>query len=106
MTDKVGLYITFWAAPGKSAELLAVVRTMLEVVEGEAGTLAYGFHTTASGDKEGVAVYEIYENAEAQRLHNFSDAIGALKGRLGPLLAGAPERHQIVPVSGSKGLPF
>jgi quinol monooxygenase YgiN len=105
MSEKVGLYITFWAAPGKAAALLAEVQSMLEVVRGENGTLAYGFHTV-SGEREGVSVYEIYASAEAQRIHGQSAAIDALRPRLAALLAGPPERHQIVPVPGSKGLPF
>jgi quinol monooxygenase YgiN len=105
MSEKVGLYITFWAAPGKADELLNAVRTMLDVVKDEVGTLAYGFHTV-SGEREGVSVYEIYANAEAQQVHGESSAIATLKARLPHLLAAPPERHKITPVAGSKGLPF
>jgi quinol monooxygenase YgiN len=105
MSEKVGLYITFWAAPGKAGELLKEVTGMLDVVRGETGTLVYGFHKV-SGDLEGVSVYEIYENAEAQRVHGDSAAIAALKGRLQHLLGAPPERYKISPVAGSKGLPF
>ena len=40
MSEKVGLYITFWAAPGRTDELLKEVRTMLNVVRDEGGDSA------------------------------------------------------------------
>lgn len=106
MSEKVGLFITFWAAPGKFDALLEAVASMREVVSGEAGTLAYGFHRISGERGEGVAVYELYESAEAQRIHGESAAIKALMPRLAGLLGGAPERYQLIPVPGSKGLPF
>jgi quinol monooxygenase YgiN len=105
MSEKVGLYITFWAAQGKADALLEEVRSMLDIVRAEAGTLVYGFHKV-SGEREGVSVYEIYANAEAQRIHGESAAIRVLRSRLSSLLAAPPERYQITPVAGSKGLPF
>lgn len=102
---KAGLYITFWAAPGKIEELVQAVQSMLPVAEGEAGTLAYGFHRV-SAEHEGVSVYEIYEDAAAQRVHGSSPQIEALRPRLASLLAAAPERHVLAPIAGSKGLPF
>ncbi|MEA3001842.1 MAG: hypothetical protein QOH81_630 [Sphingomonadales bacterium] len=105
MSDKVGLFIIFWAAPGKFDALLEEVRTMMKVVEAEQGTLAYGFHKVTAA-LEGIAVYEIYSDADAQRVHGESDAINALKGRLPSLLGAPPERHQLTPLAGAKGLPF
>ncbi len=105
MSDQAGLFIIFWAAPGKLDALTQEVTTMVAVVNEEPGTLAYGFHRVV-GEREGVAVYEIYENAEAQKLHGRSPAIEALKARLPHLLGGPPERYQLSPIPGSKGLPF
>jgi quinol monooxygenase YgiN len=105
VSEQVGLYITFWAAPGKFDELLETVKTMLPVVAAEAGTLAYAFHKV-TGTLEGVSVYEVYESAEAQRIHGESAAINALKARLPALLGAPPERHQLTPIPGAKGLPF
>lgn len=105
MTDRVGLFIAFWAAPGKADELLDALAAMLPVVRDEPGTLAYGLHRIA-GDRKGVAVYEVYADAEAQRVHGASAAIEALKSRLPGLLAAPPERHDLVPVGDAKSLPF
>jgi len=106
MSDKVGLFIVFWAAPGKLDALLEAVSTMMAAVRLESGTLAYGFHRVSGERGEGVAVYELYESPEAQRIHGESAAINALRPRLAELIGAAPERYQLGPVSGSKGLPF
>ena len=105
MTDKIGLYITFWAAPGKIDALVEALQPMLAEVAGETGTLAYGLHRV-SGDLEGVSVYEIYADAEAQALHGRSERIEALKSKLPGLLGAAPERYALTPIGGAKGLPF
>lgn len=105
MTNQVGLYITFWAAPGRIDALVAALQPMLEEVVGEAGTLAYGMHRV-SGELDGVSVYEIYADAEAQAIHGRSDRIEGLKAKLPGLLGAAPERHALTPIAGAKGLPF
>lgn len=105
MTAGAGLFIVFWAAPGKADELLNALRAMLPVVRDEPGTLAYDLHRIV-GDREGVAVYELYADAEAQRAHGESTAIEALKARLPGLLAAPPERYDLLPVGGAEGLSF
>ncbi len=105
MTEMVGLYITFWAAPGKIDALVAALQAMMLVVAEEEGTLSYGLHRV-SGDLEGVSVYEIYRDAAAQRAHGLSTAIENLKSRLPELLGAPPMRHDLVPLPGAKGLPF
>lgn len=105
MSGTAGLFITFWAAPGKIDALVDEVKSMLAVVEREGGTLAYGFHRV-SGELEGVSVYEVYESEEAQRIHGESPEINALKSRLPQLLGAAPQQYKLTPIPGSKGLPF
>lgn len=105
MAEPVGLYITFWATPGKIDALVEALKPMLAEVLGEPGTLAYGLHRV-SGALEGVSVYEIYADAEAQALHVRSDAIEALKAKLPELLGAPPERPTLTPIAGAKGLPF
>lgn len=106
MSDKVGLFVTFWAAPGKFDGLLEKVSTMMDTVMAETGTLVYGFHKVSDERGQGVSVYEVYENVEAQRIHGESAAINILKPQLAELLGRAPERYQLMPIPGSKGLPF
>ena len=105
MSDKVGLYITFWAAPGKIDALIAALAPMVDSVASEAGTLAYGMHRV-SGALEGVSVYEIYADADAQAHHGASESIDALKAKLPGLLGAPPERFALSPIAGTKGLPF
>ena len=105
MTNVTGLYITFWAAPGKIDELIVELEAMVSVTADEQGTLAYGLHRV-SGEFEGVSVYEIYCDAAAQRDHGASSAIDQLRTRLPELLAAPPERYALQPIPGAKGLPF
>lgn len=59
-----GLYITFWAAPGKIEALVDALVPVVDSVVSEAGTLAYGVHRV-SGAFEGVSVYEICRSSGA-----------------------------------------
>ena len=105
MADKVGLYITFWATPGKIDALVEALQPMLATAAAEAGTLAYGMHRV-SGALEGVSVYEIYADAKAQEEHGGSANIEAFKAKLPSLLGAPPERFALAPIGGAKGLPF
>ncbi len=105
MTDKVGIYITFWAAPGKIDALVAALGEMKATAAEEAGTLVYAFHRV-SGTLEGVSAYEIYADAAAQAIHLESPAVARLMGALPDLLGAPPERHDFTPLPGAKGLPF
>lgn len=105
MSDKVGLYITFWAAHGKIDALIEALGPMIHAVASEAGTLAYGMHRV-SGALEGVSVYEIYADADAQAHHGASESIDALKAKLPDLLGAPPERFALSPIASAKGLPF
>ena len=105
MTETVGLMATFWAAPGRIDDLVDALTAMMPVVEGEDGTLAYGLHRV-SGALEGVAVYELYRDADAQRRHGSSDAVARLKERLPGLLGAAPDLRPLTPIATAKGLPF
>ena len=59
-----------------------------------------------TGQFEGISVYEIYDDEESQNIHSQSEAMAQLKIRLGPLLAAPPERYDLAPIPGAKGLPF
>lgn len=106
MSNQVGLMIIFRAKPGKFDALLAAAIPMMDVVNNEAGTIAYGFHKVTD-DKDGaIAVYELYESAQAQQIHGESPAINALRSQLAELLRSPPERYPLEPIPGAKGLPF
>ena len=103
VNQQVGLYITFWAAPGKADELLKTVQNIMATAQQEKGTLVYGINTVA-GDRPGVSVFEIYANAEAQAEHGRSKAIEALKAALPGLISAPPEARPFTPVPGAKGM--
>lgn len=105
MTQAVGLLATLWAAPGRIDDLIEAFTTMMQTVEQETGTLAYGLHRV-SGDREGVVVYELYRDAAAQQRHGSSYALALLKARLPELLGAAPEMLSLMPIANAKGLPF
>ncbi len=102
MANEVGLYITFWAAPGKIDALVDALRPMLAVAAEEKGTLVYQMHRV-SGALEGVSVYEIYRDQAAQQQHGESTAVELLKSKLAGLLGAPPERFDLVPLVGGKG---
>lgn len=104
-SNPVGLYITFWAQPGKIDALTEAVTAMIPTAADETGTLVYGMHHI-DGPRQGVSVYEIYKDAAAQAVHGASSALAELRGKLGELIDGAPERHALRPISNGKGLPF
>lgn len=103
--ESVGLIAIFKAAPGGLDDLLVELRAMVDTARGEIGTLVYGLHRIA-GEPDGLLVYEMYRDAEAQRLHGLSDAIAGLRQRLPGLLAAPPELMPLTPIAGAKGLPF
>ena len=105
MTDMVGIYITFWAKPGKIDDLVAALQAMAPTAAEESGTLVYGFHRV-TGELEGVSAYEIYTDAKAQQVHLGSVAVERLMAALPDILGAAPERFDLVPLAGGKGLPF
>lgn len=105
MTEKLGIFITFWAQPGKIDALVDALQAMAPVAAEEPGTLAYGFHRV-SGELEGVCAYEVYADAAAQQAHIDSPAVATLKAALPDLLGAAPERYDFKPLPGGKGLPF
>lgn len=103
MSEKVALFITFWAAPGKIDMLLAELEAVLAVANEEPGTLVYSLHRVR-GEREGASVYEVYADAAAQAQHGASAAVQKLKARLPELLASPPDRLELSPLGRAKGL--
>jgi quinol monooxygenase YgiN len=104
-TGNTGVYIVFWTTCDKLMQLKLAVCEMLDEVQAESGTLAYGVHTIA-GNPPGVSVYEIYRDEEARRLHAASGALAKLRAKLPNFLGAPPEVHELLPIPRSKNLPF
>ena len=89
--------------PGKRDELVAAFADYFPTVEGEDGTIVYAISTDRADD-DVVWVYELYPDGDALAAHSSSEAFSAFAGKLGGLLAGAPELHLATPVL-AKGHP-
>ncbi len=83
--------------PGRRDDLVAAFKPMFEAVNNEAGTEVYVLSLDEADDN--VAwVYELYSDSEAMAAHSGSEAMAALFGAVGDLVAGAPEFNSVTPV--------
>ena len=91
------------AQEGKRDEIVAAFQEYFPQVESEDGTRVYAI-STDTADETSVWVYEMYTDDDALKAHGGSDAFKAFGGKIGGLLASAPELHICTPVQ-AKGLP-
>jgi len=78
------------AQPGKRADVIAGMASMIAHVESEEGTVVYTL-LEDQADADVMWVYEEYTDQAALDSHGSSDAMKALGGSIGPFLAGRPE---------------
>jgi quinol monooxygenase YgiN len=90
------------AQPGRRADLLAVLQTLVDDAEhNEPGTLMYTFHTV-DADPDAVISYELFTDESALDAHKNSTAVAAAIPKLRAVtVPGSVQR--LVPVIG-KGL--
>jgi len=75
------------AQPGKRAELLELLRELVDAAAAdEPGTLVYVMHEAAD-DPDTVVSYELFAGEAALEAHKASPAVAAVMPRLGPLVA-------------------
>jgi quinol monooxygenase YgiN len=75
------------AHPGRRAELLELLRELVDAAATEEpGTLVYVMHE-ATDDPDTVVSYELFADAAALEAHQASPAVAAVMPRLGPLVA-------------------
>ncbi|MBU6330206.1 MAG: antibiotic biosynthesis monooxygenase [Acidobacteria bacterium] len=101
---QTSLFVKMVFQEGKRDEGVAALETMLPTVEAEEGTLVYSFHRQAD-DANTVWVFELYTDGDALGVHGGSEAMAALFGLLGPMLAEPPMMVMATPTPKSKGLP-
>lgn len=99
---KTAIFAKLTAQPGKGAELLEALSSMIGPVQEEKGTELYLLHT-ADSEPDVVRVYEVYSDADAVAAHMSSDAMKAAGGAMAPLL-GAPPEIVMTTISGGKGI--
>ncbi len=90
------------AQPGKRADVVAGMASMIAHVATEPGTAVYTL-LEDQADADVMWVYEEYTDQAALDAHSGSDAMKALGGAIGPFLAGRPELF-FASVAGGKGL--
>ena len=75
------------AHPGRRAELLDLLRELVDAAAAdEPGTLVYVMHE-ASDDPDVVVSYELFADEAALEVHKASPAVGAVMPRLGAVVA-------------------
>ena len=82
---------------------LAAFGAMLDAVKSEEGTEIYILNWGQNDDENTAYIYELYTDGDALAVHSGSDAMKALMGALGGVMAGAPELVMLTPAAG-KGL--
>lgn len=90
------------AQPGKRAELVEALRSMVSTAEAEPGTVQYVLHTD-DRDEDVVWFYERYADAAALDAHATSEAMKQLGASVRELAAARPELIPLTIVAG-KGL--
>ena len=88
--SKIAVIAKITSQPGKRADVVAGMASMMDHVESEAGTLKY-ILTEDQSDADVLWMYEEYTDQAALDSHGSSDAMKALGGSIGPFLAGRPE---------------
>ena len=94
------------ARPGRRAELLALLRELVDAAESdEPGTLVYVMHE-AVDDPDVVVSYEVFADEAALDAHKASPAVASVMPRLDALLAeGSFRRLDPVLATGLPDLP-
>jgi quinol monooxygenase YgiN len=99
---KVAVMATLRAKEGQRSELAEAIKSSLDAINKESGTIYYILHEHDT-DPDALVFYELYEDAEAAKAHGSGQALKEMGPKLGPFIAGRPELVRLTPVAG-KGL--
>lgn len=99
-----GLYVKFTAQEGQRDTLAAHLLRAAEFVRSLEGCYLYVINR-ASADAVTVWVTEVWQDETTQQASLELDVVRAMINDVLPLLAGPPERIELVPLGG-KGLPL
>jgi quinol monooxygenase YgiN len=88
--SKIAVIAKIIAQPGKRADVVAGMASMMDHVESEPGTLKY-ILTEDQNEADVLWMYEEYADQASLDSHGSSDAMKSLGGSIGPFLAGRPE---------------
>ena len=96
MSEKVVIFTRLTAKPGRRGELLTAFDALFQAVGDEPGTEVFAMHA-ARDDPDAVCFYEVYRDDASLAVHRESPALHDIVGRLGDLIAGAPEVTYALP---------
>jgi quinol monooxygenase YgiN len=100
--SKIAVLARITAKDGRVGELTKALQGMMDAVEREPGTLVYALHQV-SDDPNTLVMYELYSDGDAFAAHSNSEAMKALGGSLGDLVADF-QLTMLEPVGTAKGL--
>lgn len=101
--SKTALLAKLPIKPDAKETFLEAFGAMITAVEAEEGTEIYILNWGQGDDENTAFIFELYTDADAMTVHSSSDAMKALMGSLGDVMAGAPELIPLTPAVG-KGL--
>ncbi len=102
MANKISLIAKLTAAEGKSEELGAALRAVVDAADEEEGLEIYSVHADSS-DPNVFYFFELYRDQAALDVHGRGDQMKPAMKALGSLLAGRPDVTMLEPVV-AKGL--
>lgn len=100
--SKISLIAKLTASDGKSEELEAAIRAVIDAAEEEDGLEVYSAHR-ADGETDTYYFFEVYRDQAAWDVHGKGDRMRAAMGGFAGLLATAPEITVMSPVA-AKGI--
>lgn len=100
--SKFGLYVKFTARPGQRDTLVALLLHAAALSEGTPGCELYIVNTSPA-EADTVWVTEVWQSQTDHDASLADEGARALIARALPLLAGPPERIDVIPVGG-KGI--
>ena len=94
--SKVAVVGSLACREGKSEEMAAVLRRMVEAARDEPGVEVYSYHR---GPDDTFWFFALMTDEESMRNHGQSEAMQAAMAAFGPLAAGPPQMTTTTPVA-------
>jgi quinol monooxygenase YgiN len=94
--SKVSMMGTFSCQDGKADEMEAVLRKMVDAARSEPGVEMYSYHR---GEGNSFSFFALMSSQEAMQAHGQSDAMRAVMGEFGPLMAAPPQMGSFAPIA-------
>ncbi len=94
--SKVSMMGTFSAQDGKADAMEAVLRKMVDAARSEPGIEIYSYHR---GEGNNFSFFALMSSQEAMQNHGQTEAMRAVMGEFGPLMAAPPQMSSATPIA-------